>query len=94
MSPSETLILEDSHIGRKSALMSGAHLLPIDTPKSVTLSNILSRAQFLNDQALLTSRRSQFQKCFSDYNIVVPMVDDCIFYKLVSSYHCSVIIYF
>jgi HAD superfamily hydrolase (TIGR01509 family) len=39
-SPCETLILEDSHIGRKAALLSGAHLLPIESPDMVEYSLI------------------------------------------------------
>ena len=39
-SVSETLILEDSHIGRKAAIGSGAYLLPIEDSNDLTLDKI------------------------------------------------------
>lgn len=39
--PTETLILQDSHIGRKSALSSGGHLMQIERLQDVTLQNVL-----------------------------------------------------
>ena len=40
VSPQETLVIEDSHVGRKAALDSGAHLLPVRNTKDVTLERI------------------------------------------------------
>lgn len=40
VSPKETLIIEDSHIGRKGAIESGAHLCAVSDPKEVTLEKI------------------------------------------------------
>lgn len=34
--PSETLIFEDSHTGRKAAMRSGGHLAPVDRPKDLS----------------------------------------------------------
>lgn len=41
--PQETLVIEDSHAGRKAALRSGAFLLPVDYPSDVTLERIMSK---------------------------------------------------
>lgn len=40
LNPKEVLIIEDSHIGRKSAHESGAHVLGVNTPKDITINNI------------------------------------------------------
>jgi HAD superfamily hydrolase (TIGR01509 family) len=39
--PSETLIIEDSHIGRQAVIDSGAHLLAVEDTKDIWLSKIL-----------------------------------------------------
>ena len=39
--PSETLIIEDSHIGRQAVLDSGAHLLAVENTKDIYLSKVL-----------------------------------------------------
>ena len=43
--PSETLIIEDSHIGRQSVLDSGAHLLAVENTKDVYLNKILDKIE-------------------------------------------------
>ena len=48
--PSETIIIEDSPIGRKGALASAAHLLEVDNPYSLTLDKILQKISSLNTQ--------------------------------------------
>ncbi len=40
LSPKETMIIEDSYVGREGAYNSGAHLLAINKPIEVTYSNI------------------------------------------------------
>ena len=63
----ETLIIEDSHIGRRSALLSGAHLLSVSNPNEVTLENIHSKIQSLPiDNKILTPWKG---KC----NVLIPM---------------------
>ena len=37
------MIVEDSHVGRKSALMSTCHLCPVEDPLGVTLENLTMR---------------------------------------------------
>lgn len=42
LGPKQTLILEDSHIGRRAALDSGAYLCPVVDPSDVTYEKIIS----------------------------------------------------
>lgn len=43
INPNETLIIEDSHIGRKTAVESGAHLLGVENSNSVTYGAITDK---------------------------------------------------
>ena len=43
--PCETLVVEDSPIGRRAALASGCHLCPVIDPSDVSLEKILSHIQ-------------------------------------------------
>ena len=43
--PSETLIIEDSHIGRQAVLDSGAHLLAVEDTQDVYLSKVLDKIE-------------------------------------------------
>lgn len=65
---SEVLILEDSHIGRRAALSSGAYLLPIGKREDVTLLKILSYIKMAES----TSQKMDL-KWKSPVNIVIPM---------------------
>lgn len=64
--PKETLILEDSHIGRLAALNSGAYLCPIIDPNDVTYEKIKS---------YLTMNSTNMQPKWrgGSMNIVIPM---------------------
>lgn len=64
--PRETLIIEDSHIGRKAALDSGAYLCPVKNPDEVTYERIKS---YLNIHG--QSARPKWQG--GSMNIVIPM---------------------
>lgn len=68
VSTSETLILEDSHIGRQSAQASGCWLCPIGKPDNVTLSKIYSYIKMVEESAPKNDLRWK-QKV----NIVIPM---------------------
>ncbi|TPX64614.1 hypothetical protein SpCBS45565_g05741 [Spizellomyces sp. 'palustris'] len=70
VSPKETIILEDSQVGRKSALLSGCHLLPVDVPENVTLKSILNAIDAIN-----RSQENQVMrvKWRSPLNVVIPM---------------------
>jgi HAD superfamily hydrolase (TIGR01509 family) len=63
----ETIIIEDSQIGRKAALDSGAYLFPVESPADVNLKNILD---FIKDKDNMTEERIKWKgKC----NVVIPM---------------------
>jgi len=68
--PDETLILEDSPIGRKSALASKAKLFPIEQLKDLTLNNIVNYIKKNMDNNLLTiiDRWSS-----NKLNVLIPM---------------------
>ena len=51
--PSETLILEDSHIGRQAVLDAGCHLLPIIDTYDVKLEKIEAKLAELNKQIIV-----------------------------------------
>lgn len=46
--PTETIILEDSPIGRLGAINSGAYLIPIDSPSNVTIELIQQKIKEIN----------------------------------------------
>lgn len=64
--PKETLILEDSHIGRTAALNSGAYLCPIINPDDVTYEKIKSYLNFHKN-----TLQPKWQG--GSMNIVIPM---------------------
>lgn len=64
--PKETLILEDSHIGRKGALESGAYLCPIVNPDDVTYEKISSYLGMYNNEI-----KPKWEG--GSMNVVIPM---------------------
>jgi len=66
VSPNETLIIEDSHIGRKTAINSGAHLLGVKDSGSVTYEAIKNKIDILTDYA-----RPKWQG--GKMNVLIPM---------------------
>lgn len=66
LSVHETLILEDSHIGRKAALGSGAYLLPIENSEDLTLEKIYN---FMESVKKIDSEPKWLGRC----NVVIPM---------------------
>ena len=67
--PRDTLIVEDSHIGRQAAIDSGAILLAVENPKDVTWEKINSKLQHMNSQ--MTSNIIPWKD--SRLNVLVPM---------------------
>ena len=65
----ETLIIEDSHIGREAAIASGANLLPVENSTSVTYDIIQSELDRLNHTQ--TSYRIPWKD--SKLNVLIPM---------------------
>ena len=66
--PDETVIIEDSHIGRKGATRSGAHLCAVKDPNDLTFSKI-------NDTILNADTRSQISPKWQGgkMNVLIPM---------------------
>jgi HAD superfamily hydrolase (TIGR01509 family) len=67
--PKNTLIIEDSHIGRQAAMDSGAGLLAVENPQDVTWEKINTRLQHMNSQ--LTSNSIPWKD--SKLNVLIPM---------------------
>ena len=67
--PRDTLIIEDSHIGRQGALDSGAVLLAIENSHDVTWEKINTRLQNMNSQ--MTNNTIPWKD--SRLNVLVPM---------------------
>jgi dTDP-glucose pyrophosphorylase len=66
VNPTETLVIEDSHIGRTGALNSGATLLAVRNPSDVTWENIGS---YLDDSLPKISPKWKSD----NLNVVIPM---------------------
>ena len=66
VSPKETIIIEDSHIGRQAALNSGAHLLAVKDPSEVTYDKIWRFVESLSE-----NKKPKWQG--GSMNIVIPM---------------------
>jgi HAD superfamily hydrolase (TIGR01509 family) len=72
VSPLETLIVEDSPIGKKAAYMSGAHVLPVGSRSDITIDNIsksLLKSTHLNKVKYVQMDLRWKKKI----NIVIPM---------------------
>lgn len=66
--PSETLIIEDSLAGHRSAVASGAHLMVVESTHDVSYYNIIDRIRELKNDG--SNDRSWFG---SNINVVIPM---------------------
>ncbi len=66
--PRETIVIEDSYVGRKGAYNSGAHLLAVKNPQEVTLGTILDRI----DHIQCSTESVQVWEG-QNMNIVIPM---------------------
>jgi len=67
-SPKQTLIVEDSHIGRKAAVDSGAHLCAVRDPDDVTYDHIVSHLTRASESSL---KKPKWQG--GKMNVLVPM---------------------
>ena len=66
--PKETLIIEDSHVGRKAAIDSGAHLCPVRNVSDVTREHIFSHLSRADCDSLT---RPKWQG--GNMNVLIPM---------------------
>jgi HAD superfamily hydrolase (TIGR01509 family) len=67
--PKNTLIIEDSHIGRQGALDSGAILMAVENTQGVTWEKINNKLQHMNSQ--MTSNTIPWKD--SRLNVLIPM---------------------
>jgi HAD superfamily hydrolase (TIGR01509 family) len=68
VSPKETLIIEDSHIGRKAAIESGAYLCPVVDTSDVSIEKINEHLTSLENQG---SKKPRWQG--GKMNVLIPM---------------------
>jgi HAD superfamily hydrolase (TIGR01509 family) len=76
--PKECLIIEDSHIGRQSAIDSGAHLCGVEDSKGVTYEKI---KQFIEEAREANKKSEKVKWQDKKMNIVVPMAGEGTSYK-------------
>ena len=71
LNPKETIICEDSSIGRKAALDSGCHLCPIEKPENLTIEYLKKWIQFISsiDNKVINTPWIMTP----EMNIVIPM---------------------
>lgn len=74
VSPKETLIVEDSPIGKKAALESGASLLPVICPTELNLSKVLQAIEKMSSSSSSSSNSSGSSVAYRKRcNVVIPM---------------------
>jgi len=66
--PSETLIIEDSHVGRKAAVDSGAHLCPVRNDADVTIDHVENYLSKIN-----RNQKNSPKWQGGNMNILIPM---------------------
>jgi beta-phosphoglucomutase-like phosphatase (HAD superfamily)/dTDP-glucose pyrophosphorylase len=71
MSPRETLIIEDSHIGRRAAHESGAHVMGVQGLKDVTPLNIVNSIDKANSKNKTETCKPKWQG--GDMKVLIPM---------------------
>jgi HAD superfamily hydrolase (TIGR01509 family) len=64
----ETIIIEDSHLGRQAALSSGANLVEVENPSQVTLELI--------EEHILTNKPTNVPKWRGKCTVVIPMAGE------------------
>lgn len=69
VSPKETLIIEDSHIGRKAAIESGAHLFPVRNPQDVIFKDIEKKINDMDKAKTVIKPKWQG----GSMNVLIPM---------------------
>ena len=70
--PRNTVIIEDSHIGRQGALDSGAHLLPVENPEDFIKGNAIVEAMYLLDDPNVM-KVSNVPWRSKKMNVLIPM---------------------
>jgi len=67
--PKNTLIVEDSHIGRKGAIDSGAHLLPVEDSYDLTVEKVMAKI----DQLEQDFKEVNIPWRDAKLNVLIPM---------------------
>jgi len=68
--PKETLIIEDSHHGRQSAIDSGGNLFPIKSDNDLTYKKIIETIKLINKKNIMPKNTRWKDK---ELNILIPM---------------------
>ena len=68
--PKETLIIEDSHIGRQAAYDTGAHLLALDYPENLNYELVRSKIE------LIEKNKTTIPWIDLDMNVLIPMAGE------------------
>ena len=71
VSPKETLVVEDSHIGRKAAHESGAYVMGVKNPDDVNIKNITKAINKASEQNKTGSFKPKWQG--GDMKVLIPM---------------------
>jgi len=74
VSPRECLIVEDSHIGRKAAIESGAHLLGVLDVDDVTYEKISDGITYFSEMNNKNGHKIKWQD--KNMNIIIPMAGE------------------
>ena len=69
VSPRESIIIEDSHVGRKAAIDSGGNLFPVKNPDDVILEDIVKEIEKINETQKEVKPKWQGGKM----NVLIPM---------------------
>ena len=71
VSPKETLVIEDSHIGRKAAHESGAYVMGVKNPDDVNMGNITRAISTASEQNETSLFKPKWQG--GDMKVLIPM---------------------
>ena len=71
VSPKETLVVEDSHIGRKAAHESGAYVMGVKNPDDVNIANITRAVDNASEQNEISLFKPKWQG--GDMKVLIPM---------------------
>ena len=69
VSPNETIIIEDSHVGRKAAMDSGGNLFAVKNPDDVILEDIVEEIKKIDKTQKEVKPKWQGGKM----NVLIPM---------------------
>jgi len=76
LKPKECLIVEDSHIGRDSAIDSGGHLFPVKDSSGVIYEKIKQTIENINNKQKKSFSKAKWQN--KNMNIIIPMAGESI----------------